>query len=237
MERGQTWKLQGAESALRIKRGRLTCDCDSRPVQGPLESDRNFDTVARVFLGGVEVDRAKLAADIASPQLTPMPTKKAQRKIDDFERADGRTNIGTLRINSTDPGHDHALMLFERTLRAPGNHAMTVLAKMTASEHPYARLDLPLSSGAIEPVDATAFHGFAFSARGEGKYRLIVTTRTGRFEAQFSATAKWGPVRITFTQLEGKSNWTGRDLTMVSFEVARPEGEDGWLEVDDVVFN
>ena len=205
--------------------------------QNPLEGDRNFDSVARVFLGGVEVDRAKLAADIASSEVTPMPARKAQRKIDDFERADGRTSIGTLRVNSTDPGHDHALMLFERTLRSADNHAMTVLAKMTASERPYARLDLPLSSGAIEPVDASAFKGLGFSARGEGKYKLIVTTRTDRFEAQFTATAKWSPVKIAFTKLEGKTAWSGKDLTMVSLEVARPEGEDGWLEVDDVLFN
>lgn len=204
--------------------------------KSPFDDPQNVDTVARVFKGGVEVNRPQLAKDIASPEITPMPSKPAQRKIDDFERNDGRTAIGTLRVNTTDPGHDHALMMFERTLRAPGNHAMTVLSKMTESQRPYIRLDLPLTPGAIEPADVSQFRGITFAARGEEDYLLIVTTRTGRFEARFTASAKWTTVRIPFTQLVGKGPWTGKDATMVSLEVRRPEGEEAWFEVDDVTF-
>ncbi len=202
----------------------------------PFENPENFDSVTRVFKGGLEVDRQKLAGDIANENITPLPSKPVQKKIDDFERTDGRTNIGTLRVNSTDPGHDHALMMFERTLRAPGNHAMTVLSKMTESQRPFVRLDLPLTPGAIEPASVQGFRGVTFSARGEGEYRLIITTRKGRFEAKFTASAKWMPVRIPFTQLESKQTWTGLDATMVSFEVRRAEGEEAWFELDDVSF-
>lgn len=204
--------------------------------KSPFDDPQNVDTVLRVFKAGVEVNRPLLAKDIASREITRIPSKPAQRKIDDFERKDGRTSIGTLRVNTTDPGHDHALMMFERTLRAPDNHAMTVLSKMTESQRPYIRLDLPLTPGAIEPADVSQFRGIAFAARGEGEYLLLVTTRTGRFEARFTASAKWMTVRIPFTQLEGKGPWTGKDATMVSLEVRRREGEEAWFEVDDVIF-
>ncbi len=202
----------------------------------PFENPENFDSVTRVFKGGQEVDRQKLAMDIADEKVTPLPSKPVQKKIDDFERTDGRTSIGTLRVNSTDPGHDHALMMFERTLRAPGNHAMTVLSKMTESQRPFVRLDLPLTPGAIEPASVKEFRGVTFSARGDGEYRLIITTRMGRFEAKFTASARWMPVRIAFAQLESKQTWTGLDATMVSFEIRRVEGEEAWFEVDDVSF-
>ncbi len=204
--------------------------------KSPFENPENFDTVVRVFKGGVEVNRTQLAADIADTNITAIPARMAQKQIDNFERADGRTSIGTLRINSTDAGHDHALMMFERTLRAPGNHAMTVLSKMTESQTPYVRLDLPLTPGAIEPSNVTKFRGVTFSARGDGEYRFIITTRKGRFERKFTASAKWAPIHILFAQLESKEAWTGLDATMVSFEVRRPEGEESWLEVDDVSF-
>ena len=113
---------------------------------------------------------------------------------------------------------------------------MTILSKMTESQRPFVRLDLPLTPGAIEPANVQGFRGVAFSARGEGEYRLIITTRKGRFEAKFAASAKWMPVRIPFTQLESKQVWTGLDATMVSFEVRRAEGEEAWFEVDDVSF-
>ncbi len=204
--------------------------------KSPFENPENFDTVVRVFKGGVEVNRTRLAADIADTNITAIPARMAQKQIDNFERDDGRTSIGTLRINSTDAGHDHALMMFERTLRAPGNHAMTVLSKMTESQTPYVRFDLPLTPGAIEPSNVTKFRGVTFSARGDGEYRFIITTRKGRFEAKFKASAKWAPIHILFAQLESKEAWTGLDATMVSFEVRRPEGEESWLEVDDVSF-
>ena len=204
--------------------------------KNPFENPENFDSVVRVFKSGVEVNRTQLAVDIADTNITAIPARMAQKQIDNFERADGRTSIGTLRINSTDAGLDHALMMFERTLRAPGNHAMTVLSKMTESQTPYVRLDLPLTPGAIEPSKVTKFRGVTFSARGDGEYRFIITTRMGRFEAKFMASAKWTPIHILFTQLESKAPWTGLDATMVSFEVRRPEGEESWLEVDDVSF-
>ena len=43
-------------------------------------------------------------------------------------------------------------------------------------------------------------------------------------------------MKIPFTALktEGKSEWTGTDLLMLSFELARQPGETAWLEIDNV---
>ena len=113
---------------------------------------------------------------------------------------------------------------------------VSVIFDRTETQRPYIRLDLPLTPGAIEPADVSQFRGVTFMARGEGDYLLIVTTRVGRFEAPFKASAKWMPVRVAFSELVGKGAWTGKDATMVSFEVRRPEGEEAWFEVDDVSF-
>lgn len=199
--------------------------------------------VERVFLGGRELDRAALRRGIESPAISPLPARAARRLIDDMESSDGRTRLGTLRVNSYDPGTDHSRILFSRSLRTPSNHSLLVVARMSEKQRPFARLDLPLSPGAIEPVDASAFKGVRFECRGEGEYRLIVAARAVRdydpFAAKFSAGAKWKTVRIPFTALSRAKpgpQWTGSDLTALSFELARPGGSTAWLELDDIRF-
>jgi hypothetical protein len=43
---------------------------------------------------------------------TPLPTHRIPPVVDEMERADGRTALGTLRVNSTDAGTEHATMMF-----------------------------------------------------------------------------------------------------------------------------
>jgi imidazolonepropionase-like amidohydrolase len=211
----------------------------------PLRDIRDIEKIERVFLSGVELDRAQLARDIAKPEMTPLPTRTAVALVDDMEGAEGRTQLGTLRVDSYDAGSDHSRMLFTRTLRKPGDHALLIQAKMSEKAHPYARLDLPLSPGAVEPVDASAFQGVRFEARGDGEYRLMVAVRSARdrsaFSAQFTASSEWKEVRIPFSALRQpasaeKVKWTARDMLMLTFEIARPAGGEGWLELDNVRF-
>ena len=91
-----------------------------------------------------------------------------------------------------------------------------------------------------------AFRGVRFEVRGEGNYRLVVPTREVRstaayFQAPFQANAKWETVSIDFAALKQEgtraaSVWTGEDVLMLSFEVARRAGEVGWLELDNIRF-
>jgi imidazolonepropionase-like amidohydrolase len=134
----------------------------------PHKDIRDIEKVKRVFLGGREIDRENLAREIAEPGLTPLPVAKARELIDDFESANGRSSIDTLWVSSTDSGVDATKMLFGRVKRNGGDHALSVTARMSEKDRALGRVDIPLSRGAIEPVDASAFRGVQFDARGDG---------------------------------------------------------------------
>ncbi len=214
----------------------------------PYRDIADIKRTSRVFLAGHEIDRDWLAREIASPEQTAIPARTASAAIDDFETNDGRSTLGTLRVNSTDSGLDHSQMLFVRTLREGNGHALAIAAKMAEKDRPFARLNIPLSMGAIEPVDARAFRGIQFDARGDGEYRLLVPTRAVRrtdyYQHSFGASAAWQTVRIPFSELRQliaaelppNEPWTGSDLLMLMFELARPAGEKAWLELDNVMF-
>lgn len=217
-------------------------------VEGtPHQTISDIERIKHVFLGGREIDREQLARAITAPQQTPLPAVKATELIDDFERDDNRSRLDTRWLYSTDPSHDHSHVIFTRTLRDTNNHALSALAQMSVQTRPFVRLNVPLSRGAIEPVDVRAFRGVRFDVRGEGNYRLLIPTREVRstqdyFQAPFKATAKWDTVSIEFSALRsGAQNnsqivWTGADALLLSFEIARSAGATGWLELDNIRF-
>jgi imidazolonepropionase-like amidohydrolase len=221
----------------------------------PHHNISDIERIARVFLDGREIDRESLARRIASKEPTPIEAIKIPEKIDDFETAGAassalragdslRSALGTLWITSTDTGHDHSRLMMGRTLRAEGGYALSILARMSMAQRPFVRASVPLTRGALEPGDARAFRGICFDARGDSlSYRLIVPTRSVRnyayFQAPFKANSRWETIRIDFASLEqektqARAAWTGSDLLMLSFEIARPGGGSGWLELDNV---
>ncbi len=204
-----------------------------------------IEKIKRVFLGGRELNREKLAASIAASGLTGIPAIKTGALIDDFESADGRSRLDTMWVNSTDAGHDHSAMLFGRIDREADNHALSVAGRMSETESPFVRLNVPLSRGAIEPVDVRRFRGVQFDVRGSGDYSLIIPTYSIRdsnyFNATFQAAPQWRTVRVAFSALkrspdDGTLAWTGDDLLMLSFEAARPAGSYVWIELDNIKF-
>lgn len=211
----------------------------------PHRDINDIEKVERVFLGGREIDREKLAREIASAEQSPLASIKVEPLVDDFESADGRSQIHTLWINATDPGLDNSHMVFGRVLRTDSDHALAVMARMAEKDRPYVRMVVPLSAGAVEPVDLSGYHGVSFEVRGEGSYKLIVPTRgardSGLYQAPFQASARWTTVKIDFSALKpgesGKGEpWQGKEALMLMFEVARKAGEVGWLELDNVRF-
>lgn len=207
----------------------------------PHQNINDVDRISAVFLGGKEMDRAKFAKDIATPGVTPLKSVKVPALLDDFEREDGRSNIDTLVINGSDTGLDHAELVLARVLREPGNHAMSLLARMSEKDNPSARMDLPLTKGGVIPVDTRSYQGVEFEARGEGQYRFAIPTRNVRsldvFAAPFEAGPTWTKIRIPFTDLHqrtGKLPWRGDDLQLLRWEVARPAGQTAFLEIDNV---
>ena len=211
----------------------------------PHRNIRDIEKIRHLFLGGRELDREALAREIAASGITKLPAKTAQERIDDFESAGGRSLLDTRWVNGTDAGVDASRMTYGRILRTEGNHALSVSGKMSEKERPYLRINVPLSRGAVEPVDARAFRGVRFEVRGEGNYTLIVPTANVRdnaqFQAPFNAAAQWQTVSIDFATLKQANarnpvQWSGADLLMLSFEIARPAGSFAWLELDNVQF-
>lgn len=214
---------------------------DGNPHQRITEIER----IKYLFLGGREIDRPKLASDIRSPALSVIPPIKTRELIDDFESADARSRLDTLWVNGTETGVSPSRIIFGRIRRDENGHALAISAKFAEREHPYVRVHVPLSKGAIEPVDASEFRGVAFDARGDGDYRLLIPTYGVRdnvsFSSPFEASTGWRKIEIPFSSLGRKParmsvDWTGADLLMLSFEIARPAGAVGWLELDNLRF-
>ena len=210
----------------------------------PHQNISDLQRIKTVWLGGREVNREKLSQEIMLPEQTKIAARQATEFIDDFERADGRSQIDTLWLNTNDPSHDHSKSIFTRVLREANNHALSAMAHMSVQARPFVRLNVPLGHGAIEPVDVRGFRGVRFDVRGDGDYRLVVPTREVRstaifFYSPFKAEAKWTTVNIDFSALksDGKTaQWTGDDVLMLSFEIARQAEEIGWLELDNIRF-
>jgi len=208
----------------------------------PDERIGDIEKTARVFLGGAELDPHVLEAAIQSKQPTPLPVHAIPRAIDNMERTDGRTLLNTLRVNSTDAGTDHSRMMFLPVVRSGHDHALMVEARMAAKEHPYVRLEIPLTPGEVELADVSRYHGVSFEARGEGAFRLLVNSygvRTGDpFASPFAAATAWRKIKIPFASLRRRAGsaavWNPRDLRALVFEIAGPAGSGAWLEIDNV---
>jgi len=209
----------------------------------PDERIEDIYKTARVFLGGRECDPEALRRDIQSPGLSPLPASPVAALVDDFERSDGRTASGTLRINGSDPGIDHSKILFTRVPRKENDHALMIQSAMGPKEHNFVLMHIPLTPGGIELADVSKFRGVSFEARGEGSYRLRFVTygvRAGEdFNSPFETGGDWKTVRIDFASLARKgasAQWTGRDVRELLFEISGPSGSKPWLELDDIRF-
>ena len=205
----------------------------------------DIEKIERVFLAGKEIDRAALARAIQSADPTPIPARRIGPLIDDFEKPNRRSAIGTRWVNRTERGTNPSRSLFTRIRREEGGYALSVTARMSHAEKPFVSADLPLRPGAVEPADARGYRGIEFEARGEGKYRFIVATRRIRdydyYEASFDGEAARKLVRIDFADLrQPKARrpvaWKGDDLTKLLFEMRRDPGESAWLELDNLRF-
>jgi imidazolonepropionase-like amidohydrolase len=209
----------------------------------PDEHIEDIYKTARVFQDGKEYDVKELEKEIKSPEPTKLPTHPVQALIDDFEKTDGRTHLGTQIFNGDDPGSDHSNIVFSRIWRKAGDHALMVEATMGPRERPFSLLQIPLTPGAVELADISTFHGISFDVRGEGNYRLkalAYAVRTGGdFEAPFQAGPDWKTQKIDFSSLTRQGPpvpWTGKDVRMIQFELSGAPGSHQWMELDNLRF-
>jgi imidazolonepropionase-like amidohydrolase len=210
-------------------------------VRGSPDQDIDeIENTSAVFLGGQQLDLQSLESAIQSPQFTPLPAHAIPARIYDAEREDGRTNLDTMLVDSTDTGPDHSRILFARTLRKHG-HGLSILATMSPKQSPFVDLVIPLTRGAVELADISSFKGVQFSTRGEGSYNILLDTYGARKlswpVASFAGKEQWKTVRIPFAAFQVKgstSPLSPRNVRALHFEIARSAGTDAWLEIDDV---
>jgi imidazolonepropionase-like amidohydrolase len=210
----------------------------------PDEQITDLQKTRRVFLGGMDMTPQELEKAIQSPEPTPLAARPIPPQVDDMERTDGRTMLNTLRVNSTDPGIDHSEMLFQPVVRAGNDHALMIQAALAEKEHPWVRVELPLTPGAFELADVTRYAGISFDVRGEAAARLLVQTYRERnsdaWASTFAPTSEWQTVKIPFStlkrRLEGGPAWSGKDTRALVFELSGASGAKAWLELDNVQF-
>ena len=209
----------------------------------PDERIADIEKTRRVFLGGVELNLTELEKAIQSTEMTPLPAHTIAPLVDDMERSDGRTQLGTLRVNGTDAGVDHSQMIFLPAVRAGHDHALLISAAMAAKDRPYVRVELPLTPGAIELADVSRYAGVTFEVRGEGEGKLVVSSyhvRNGdAFAAPFATSPEWQTVKIPFAELRqrsGDAHWDAKDARALFFELSAAPSASAWLELDNVKF-
>jgi imidazolonepropionase-like amidohydrolase len=186
-----------------------------------------IDRISTVIQSGRPLDLSALTAAIHAPGPTPTPALPAPALLDDFEAPSGRSRLDTRWVNATDPGHDHSRMTWHRVPRSSGDHALSIHVHLSETPNPFARANLPLSPGAVQPVDASPFSGIEFEARGDGPYTLYLGDRP----LPFSASPLWSTVRLPFPAGIDASR-----LSLLSFELKGPAGAHTWLELDNLRF-
>ncbi|MDJ0278251.1 amidohydrolase family protein [Sphingomonas sp. 2R-10] len=194
--------------------------------------------VRRVFVGGREMPLAALRRRIDDPAPTTMPVHAMLGPIDTGVRGDGRTDLDTLPVESTEPGTDHSRLDIVRP-DAPHDPRLFAVARLGAADRPFAALVLPLTKGAIALADARGFTGLAFEARGAGRYVVAfdVHGARSRFRAPFEASGERREIRLPFSAFaDGDTPLDLARLRSVSMRLSGEPGGRAWLELAKVRF-
>ncbi|WP_166039643.1 amidohydrolase family protein [Sphingosinicella sp. YJ22] len=188
--------------------------------------------VRRVFVSGREVALEPLRRLLKSDEPSPLPVHRLAGPIDVGGGRDGRTDLGTLPVETSESGIDHSHLHYVRQRGEPGH--LFLFARMGAAPQPYANLVLPLTPGPVHLADARGFDGIAFEARGSGRYALLLDSygvdSRRMFRTAFTAGQTTREVRIPFKQFSSSSEAARLDLARLRAVVIRLEGEPGGQE-------
>ncbi|GMM93855.1 amidohydrolase family protein [Qipengyuania sp. MTN3-11] len=208
----------------------------------PDEDIGDLWNVAGVWKAGRAVPLAELRAHRDDPAMTPLPTIRMAGPILTGARADGRTDLDTLPVDSTDAGSDHSDIAFVHRHGPGEDHPIFSLATFGAGAQPFAQLVLPLTKGAVLPADASQFTGVAFTARGAGSYRLRLESYglngSEWYHSDFAAGPEERTIRLPFTTFvtAGEAQLDLQRLRALRFELTGEPGGRAWLELGDVRF-
>jgi imidazolonepropionase-like amidohydrolase len=178
--------------------------------------------IDRVWVGGREAPLAELRKLRDAPGMTPMPVHVMPGPVITGARGDGRTDLDTLPVATTDPGVDHSCLVAhqdEQHDHTGHDHATFLAAQMGAAPRPYVEWVLPLTRGTIEVADASRFAGIELAVRGRGEYHLILESYGLRgeswFRAPFTASATGDVIRIPFSAFVSRDARAKLDLAQL----------------------
>ncbi|ANY20956.1 D-hydantoinase/dihydropyrimidinase [Tsuneonella dongtanensis] len=205
--------------------------------------DKDIDDiwkVARVWQDGREVPLAELRAMRDRPETSAMPVEPMTGPVLSQAREDGRTDLDTLPVATTDPGIDHSHLI---AVDKPGGKPVFLAAQMGASPRPYVQWVLPLTRGPINVADASGFTGVELIVRGEGDYRMVIESYgldgSEWFAAPFAPKEEAHAIRLPFERFRSRSKEAVLDLKQLRalrVHLAGKTGETASLEVDTIRF-
>jgi imidazolonepropionase-like amidohydrolase len=213
-----------------------------------LVNGRPWETISDVR----KIDRVLIDGRLVSGQgATPLPAANRDSYlpaatitplIDDFERADGRTALDTLRLEAPDRGRDRTLEISQIVPRGSG-HALQVAARMAIKDDAYAGVAFPLTRGSVRPADLTSYRGLTFALKGAGRYQVQFRGIAGSWSTEVEVGDDWQVKQIAFADLKpdatrrlGGAPWSGRNILEVEIGASRKPGTSASFELDDVRF-
>ena len=162
--------------------------------------------------------------------------------IDTGVRADGRTDLDTWPVESTDPGIDHSHLDIVRPNDGT-DRRLFLVARLGAAPRPFAQLIVPLTPGGVELADARGFAGIAVTVRGDGRYRLTLESYgidpENSFAVAFAAVSAAREIRLPFAAFASSDPTARLDLASLrtlAFRLAGPPGGHAWLELANLRF-
>ncbi|WP_263408312.1 amidohydrolase family protein [Terriglobus tenax] len=206
----------------------------------PWENIADIHTLAMTMIDGKPVWGMQAPQFPATNSATTMPSVAIAAQVDDFERADGRSSLDTLRVDTPDGGLDRTVEISEVVPREEGGHALLISARMATKKDPYAGVAVPLTRGSVQPADVRAFHGVRLDIRGNAcTDRLTINGVTGAWTAPLTVSFTWKTVEIPFTSLQPQGRrhpkeWTGNDVTQIEVGGSCAPGTKLWLQLDNL---
>ncbi len=210
---------------------------------------RPWDTIADVYKVSQVLIDGKLVYGTGAPALpaansrTQLASAKVAPLVDDFERADQRSTLDTLRLETPDGGMDRSLEISQVVPRDGGGHALWVSAKLSIKDDPYAGIAIPLMRGSVQGVDLRGYTGVRVDIRGDGAYVLKLNGYQGSWVAPVAASDSWTTVDIPFSALKPLSMgkragmpWTADGVVQVEMGATRNPVERIWFQLDNVRF-
>ncbi len=237
-----------AEALALDDRGRIEVGrrADLLLVKGrPWERIGDVRNTEQVYVAGRQVVGKGVTLP-AGNRAESLPPLRIDALVDDFERADQRTALDTLRNDDADGGNDRTVQVTAVIDREQGGRALSMQARLSSKDDAHAAVILPLSRGSVAPVDLRVWRGVRVEVRGDATLTLEARGLDGRrWIAPIAATGGWQTVEIPFTALQGQPPyrakgplpvWRGNDVQQLVFSGTGQAGAKIWFEIDNVRF-